>query len=253
MTIKPSPTVSLLAAILMLTIATSMSAQTPTATPPAFEVASIRAVTPNHDTLSFPSFPAVQFTAENMSLKILIAIAYGISDDRIAGEPGWLDSAYFTINAKPEGDAPLTEKQYQPLLQQLLQQRFKLVAHHETRELPGYVLVVAKGGPKLTPAKEKDIDAVAYILPDGVRSASITTKTLASLLSRSVGHPVLDKTAITGTYDLDLHFAPATTTESTLPSIFTAVQEQLGLKLEPQKVPADFLVIDHVEKVPTEN
>jgi uncharacterized protein (TIGR03435 family) len=127
------------------------------------------------------------------------------------------------------------------------------VTHHETRELPGYVLVVAKGGSKLTPAKEKDIDAPAYILPEGVRSVSITTRTLANLLSRSVGHPVLDKTALTGKYELDLHFAPATSTESTLPSIFTAVQEQLGLKLDPQKVPADFLVIDHVEKVPTEN
>jgi uncharacterized protein (TIGR03435 family) len=236
-----------------LAIATPICAQTPAATPPVFEVASIRAVAPNHDTMSFPTFPATQFSVENMSLRLLIAVAYGMSDNRITGQADLLDSAYFTVKAKPEGDTPLTAKQYQPLLQQLLQQRFKLAVHHETKDIPGYALVVAKSGAKLTPAKEKDTDAMAYILEDGLRSVSISTKTLAALLTRPLGQPVMDKTGITGNYILDFHFAPATSTESTFPSIFTAIQEQLGLKLEPQKVPTDFLVIDHVEKVPTEN
>ncbi|HEY5329558.1 MAG TPA: TIGR03435 family protein [Acidobacteriaceae bacterium] len=243
--------ISLLVAILVA--ATPVCAQTPAQTPQAFEVASIRAVDPDHETASFPTFPNTQFTMENMSLRILIAIAYGMSDNRITGQADLLDSAYFTVKAKPGGDTPLTAKQYQPLLQQLLQQRFKLAVHHETKDLPGYALVVAKGGPKLTPAKDKDTAAGAYILEDGLRSAGISTKTLASLLTRPLGQPVMDKTGIEGNYILDLHFAPATSTESTFPSIFTAVQEQLGLKLEPQKVPTDFLVIDHVEKVPTEN
>ena len=190
--------ISLLGAILALAAATPCRAQTPDKTPQAFEVASVRAVTPNHENFSFPTFPAAQFRVENLSLKILIAIAYGISDDRLAAEPSWLDSTYFTINAKPEGDAALTEEQYKPLLQQLLKQRFKLAFHHETRELPGYALVVAKDGPKLTPAKEKDIDAMAYLLPNGVRCPSVSTKTLASLLSRPLGHPVVDKTGLTG-------------------------------------------------------
>jgi len=251
--------ISLPCAVLMLSIATPARAQTPAtptpsvATPQTFEVASIRAVDHDAGMTTFPTFPSAQFTVENMSLRLLIAFAYGMSDNRITGQAELLDSAFFTVKAKPEGDVALTSKQYEPLLQQLLQQRFKLAVHHETKDVQGYALVVAKGGPKLTPAKEEVADAMAYILPEGLRSASISTKTIASLLSRPLGHPVLDKTGITGSYILDLSFAPATSTESTLPSIFTAVQEQLGLKLEPAKVPTDFLVVDHVEKVPTEN
>lgn len=226
------------------------TAQIASQTPPSFEVASVRSVGPDHGFTVFPKFPASQFVAENISLKLLIAIAYGINDNAISAEPGWLDSTYFTVKAKPEGDTPLTAKQYRPLLQQLLKERFKLAVHQETRDVPGYALVVAKGGPKLTPAEKTD--AMAYILSDGLQSASVSLKTVASLLSRPLGHPVIDKTGVTGTYKLNLSFAPTDATESPLPSIFTAVQEQLGLKLESQKVPATFLVIDHVEKLPTE-
>ena len=202
---------------------------------------------------TFPQFPSSQFVVENMSLKLLIAIAFGVSDNQISAGSDWLDSAYFTVKAKPEGDTALTEEQYRPLLQQLLQQRFKLAFHYETKDVPGYVLVVAKGGAKLTAAKEKDADAMAYILENGLQCPSVKMKTLASLLSRPLGHPVVDKTGIDGNYILNLSFAPAASTDSNLPSIFTAVQEQLGLKLESQKVPEKYLVVDHVEKIPSEN
>jgi uncharacterized protein (TIGR03435 family) len=251
------PAIALLGAILALTISASARAQTsaqmPAQAPQAFEVASIRAVGTDPGPGTFPTFPSAQFTMENMPLTIMISMAYGVSDNRIASKPEWMDSTFFTVKAKPEGDVALTQKQYRPLLQQLLQQRFKLAVHHETRDIQGYALVVSKGGPKLTPAKEKDTGATAYILEDGIRGQSMSIEGLASLLTRPLGQPVLDKTGIEGNYILNLTFAPPNSTESTLPSVFTALQEQLGLKLEPQKVPTDFLVIDHVEKVPTEN
>jgi uncharacterized protein (TIGR03435 family) len=231
--------------------ATSALAQAPPAPPKTFEVASVHISGPDNGTLSFPDFPSAHFNVENMSMTILIAIAYGISDNRITAKPDWLDSTFYSVHAKPEGDAALTEKQYQPLLQQFLKDRFKLSAHLETRQVPGYTLVVAKGGSKLTASKEPE--AMAYILPDGVQSAGVEIKILASLLSRPLGHPVVDKTGLTGSYKLDLKFAPATATESDLPSIFTAVEEQLGLKLEAQKVPEEILVIDHIDKIPSDN
>jgi uncharacterized protein (TIGR03435 family) len=247
------PALSMLGAILALVIAAPGRAQTPAETPHSFEVASIRAVGPDPGFTVFPKFPAAQFSGENMSLTLLISLAYGFSDNRISPKPDWLDSTFFTVRAKPEGDVALTAEQYRPLLQQLLQERFKLAVHHETREIPGYALVVAKGGPRLRSANEKNIDAMAYIVKDGLRCPSVSIEVLAGLLTRPVGRPVIDKTGITGHYNLDLRFAPPASTDSPYPSIFTALQEQLGLKLEPQKVPTDFLVIDHVEKVPTEN
>jgi uncharacterized protein (TIGR03435 family) len=216
----------------------------------SFEVASIRMVSDGQETV-FPTFPAPQFTAENTSLTLLIAIAYGMSDNRIVGKPSWLDTTLYTVRAKPEGDASLTEKQYRPLMQDLLQRRFHLAVHFETREVSGYELVVAKGGSKLEITTKSD--AMAYIYSNGLQSASLNTRTLASLLSRPLGHPVVDKTGLTDFYKLKLSFAPVEEPSSGLPDIFTAVQEQLGLKLESKKIPADFLVIDHVDKTPTEN
>ena len=90
-------------------------------------------------------------------------------------------------------------------------------------------------------------------MADGLRAQNIPMRSLAAMLSHPIGGPVVDKTEIAGNYDFKLSYAPEGATDSTLPSIFTAVQDQLGLKLEPQKVPVEMLVIDHVEKVPTEN
>lgn len=223
------------------------SAQTPQEqTPaPAFEVASIRAVEPGA-MARFPEFPSSQFVAENLSAKIYIAVAYGMSDDRILGAPAWVDEAEYTVRAKPEGDKPLTEEQYQPLLKKLLAERFHLSAHFETREVSGYELVVDKSGPKMQ--KAEPADAMAYILSNGLESTSITTETIASLLGRPLGKPVVDSTGLKGSFKLSLHFAPQSGATSDLPDIFTAVQEQLGLKLIPKKVPTKFLVIDHIEK-----
>jgi uncharacterized protein (TIGR03435 family) len=112
-------------------------------------------------------------------------------------------------------------------------------------------LLLEMGGAKLQ--KGRDNPATAYILPDGLRGSNLSTRTLAGMLASPVGEPVVDRRGITGNYDVDLKFAPNGAADSQLPSIFTAVQEQLGLKLEPQKVSMEMVVIDHLDKLPSEN
>lgn len=185
-------------------------------------------------------------------MEVLIEYAFGVDDKQISGENlGWIDSELFDVEAKPEGDAILSYEQVKPLLQNLLRQRFKLAFHREQKDFRGYGLMVAKSGSKLQASKEPS--SGVYILRDGLRGRGIPVTVLASMLARPVGQPVVDKTGITGNYNIVLNFAPEGSTDSTLPSIFTALQEQLGLKLEPQKVPVEMLAIDHLEKVPSEN
>jgi uncharacterized protein (TIGR03435 family) len=228
-----------------------------------FEVASIHMVDPHTvDDLrkgiglaSLSTFPSARFTVRNWTLKILISLAYGVDDKYIQGDPGWLDAQEYDIDAKVEGEKELTYEQMKPLLQQFLEQRFHLATHREEKTLLGYALVVAKGakgGAKLIPSKEGVIPS-AQIFPSGLQARHSTTKDLAQILARPLGYPVVDKTGIEGAYDIKLDFAPANDPNSARPSIFTAVQEQLGLKLESQKVPVELLVIDHVEMIPTEN
>ena len=137
------------------------------------------------------------------------------------------------------------------MLQKLLEERFHLTTHREKKEVSGYALVVAKGGPKLQP--NKGAPQLPFILPDELRTQNQPVKTFAQMLAFPLRQPVEDKTGIDGMYDFDLKFARNDSTDSTLPSIFSAVQEQYGLRLVPQKVTIDTLVIDHVDKTPTEN
>jgi uncharacterized protein (TIGR03435 family) len=236
--------------------------QTP-ATPapqPKFEVASIRMVAPlseqevRHGLGNVPwsTFPTNRFTGHRITLEILISLAYGVDSKYIQGDPDWLGSQEYSIEAKVEGDKELTYEQMQPLFQHLLEERFHLVTHRVTKPTSGYALVVAKGGPKLTPAKE-GVMPHGQILPNGVQAWHMDLGHFVQILVRPAGGPVVDKTGIQGSYDFKLSYAPANDPNSSLPSLFTALPEQLGLKLEFQKVPVEMLVIDHVDKIPTEN
>ena len=249
--------VLIFAASLALAIpATSQLAPGPT----EFEVASIRPVEPHSieelqrgiGAASVSHFPANLFTADNMPLGVIIQIAFGVDGNRIIGKPDWVDSQLWQISAKVDGDAMLSGEQMRPLLQKLLQQRFDLTAHRESRSVAGFALVVAKGGTKLQGSKDGE-KPFFYILSNGVEGRATSMVTLAAVLERPSGRPVIDKTGIAGKYDIKVHYAPADDPKSDLPDLFTAVQEQLGLKLESQKVPVDYLVIDHVERTPTEN
>lgn len=225
---------------------------------PKFEVASIRLVEdfdklPENKQSSYTSPPgAVQFTVTNIDFAGLISMAFGIDCAfQLAGTPAWFNEARYDIAAKPEGDVGLSYEQLRPLLQQLLQERFHLSYHREIKNFQGYALVIAKGGPKLQPSKS-DFGLARYWRGE-VQGQKESVKTLASMLGRLSKKPVADQTGLKGTYDFELRYAPLEDTDSTLPSIFTAVQEQLGLKLEKQMVPMEMFVIDRVDRVPTEN
>jgi uncharacterized protein (TIGR03435 family) len=217
----------------------------------SFEVASVRASQHGCGMTSISPWGATRFTATNASMMLLLGIAFGVSPNHVSAKTDWLETQCYDIDAKSENDLSLSYEQVHEPLQQLLKQRFQLRFHYETREVNGYALVVAKGGSRLQ--RGKDIQTVEYILPDGLRGESMSMSSLAAMLASPTGRTVIDKTGITGNYNIDLKYAPSGATDSQYPSVFTAVQEQLGLKLELQKVPVEMLVIDHLEKMPTEN
>jgi uncharacterized protein (TIGR03435 family) len=143
----------------------------------------------------------------------------------------------------------------QPLFQNLLKERLHLAAHIERRIVPGYALVIAKGGSKLKPNTGAPYTGMGMGFE--YKFQNVSAEYLASLIDSTVNQPVVDKTGLPGMYDFDLKFNrddhPEDPPHPDYGSIFSAVQEQLGLKLEKQQVPVDYLVIDHVERVPTAN
>ena len=220
---------------------------------PTFEVASVKPSPPGHSPItSLSDYGTGQFAATNISLQLLLQIAYGVANYQITSAPSWRDEQRYDILAKPEDGVRLTPDQLRPRLQQLLEQRFKLAVHRGMKNFDCYVLVVAKGGPKLEKANS-DPSGRGIGYPGGLRLPNSSMDGLASMLVSPAGRPVVDKTGITGTYDIVLDYARDGDTNASLPSLFTALQEQLGLKLEARKLPLEMLVIDHVERIPTEN
>jgi len=243
----------------------------------AFEVSAVKVSKAGSDG-SDSDFENGRFTATNCSVKTLIEFeGYGIPESRILGGPKWIGTEKFDIEAKMEDGAvsrlqalPNEErrKQTRAMFQRLLADRFKLAAHWETRELPIYALVVARKGPNFQTTKEPDGRSGTSNNNGKFAARGLTMEQLADALtrelSRDLGRPVIDKTGVAGRYDFDLHWTPERDTvavhEQTSgalasdsgPSIFTAMQEQMGLKLESTKGPVQVLVIDHVE-MPTEN
>jgi uncharacterized protein (TIGR03435 family) len=212
----------------------------------------------------------------NFSIKDLIASAYEIKRYLISGGPSWVDSAGFDVQAKVAAEdvavfknLPATQRGL--MLRKLLIERFHLAVHIESKTLPVYNLVVAGGGPKLTvaapdPPPAPDADPSDKPKPRSwismgngmVKLENMPLSGLVNQLGYSLDHPVIDKTGLTGKYDLSLKWRPDNQPPSDnssadeLPGLFTALQEQLGLKLEPSKGPVDTLIIDHVE-MPTAN
>ena len=214
----------------------------------------------------------------NVTLKMLISNAYGIRADLISGAPGWVDSDHFDFDAKVAGAdvdtyKKLNREQKRAMLTAALTERFKLKVHTETKIVPVYELTVAKGGPKLkesAPVETKKDDAPAsgasgtpsigaakrmssFSIGGGhFQFAGAPISALAAQLSSVERRSVIDKTGLTGSYDIDLKWtpddAPAGGDADTGPSIFTALQEQLGLKLAPGKVPVLTVVVDRVQK-----
>ena len=189
---------------------------------------------------------------ENRTLRMLISTAYGVLDERISG-PGWLDDARFTITAKPPvGYQP---SQLSTLTRNLLIDRFGLVAHQEKKDVSGFALRVDAGGHRLVTTRSERTFLTArpgLISGNGRRIAEIVPT-----LARSVGSPVRDETGLSGSYDIKLQWTPqlnagGNTSEPEV-SLFTALREQSGLRLEPARVLVDVVVVDRIARVPTEN
>ncbi len=222
----------------MLLIATVAIASAQTQ--PAFDAASVKAIDPGDNRTSYSSHN--EFMG---SLQSLIWFAYGVEDYRISGGPKWLTTDKFDVIYKPSGP------QAKLMLRTLLAERFKLAVHTETRQMPVYALVVAKGGPKMEKADAPGGSGGGPAMIQGTMEMS----TLAdNYLSSTLRRRVIDQTGLTGAYKLSLKWTPddKTVTDNSPPSLFTAIQEQLGLRLESTKGPVEILVIDHAEK-PTEN
>jgi uncharacterized protein (TIGR03435 family) len=222
------------------------------------------------------------FSARNLTLMNLVKAAYGIpfgtTDSRITGAPKWLDSEKYDVEAKIDSAAVDELNKLSPdqrtlaqrqMLQALLADRCKMMIHRETKDLPIYSLVITKNGPKLVEANPDEVTSISASR-DGA-SEIITGKArsiadLARWLSVSLGCPVLDMTGLTGKYDYKLEWTPDDSPAQTVPgsasdrtpplasadsigpSLFTAIQEQLGLKLVAGKGPVEIIVIDHIER-----
>lgn len=187
------------------------------------------------------------------TLKSLLVMAYGVRSDQISDGPGWIGSDRFDINAKAEGSVDhIPEHQLHAMLQALLEERFQLKVHYKSQRGTVYALVVGKNGPKFQASSEvrKSMSARWGAGRSQFTLKKATMEALAGRLISAVGNPVVDKTDLKGEYDFTVEWTPegAPPSDSNLPSIFTAVQEQLGLRLEAQKGDVEFLVIDHVER-----
>jgi uncharacterized protein (TIGR03435 family) len=226
--------------------------------PLRFEVASVKPSTDQSSGSSGGKSGHGRLTLTNATLKRCIMGAYGLGPNLIAGGPDWLDSDRFEIVAKSEqsdGDEVLMK-----MLQTLLAERFKLAVHRETRTIRAYVLEVAKNGPKLD--KAKDDNAITRNGRGLIDAKAISMIRFAEVLSRQMDLPVVNQTGLEGAFDLKLEWDSESEKKVKLPadipsvesgpSLFTAIQQQLGLRLSTLKTPVEVLVIDHAEK-PSEN
>lgn len=210
-------------------------------------------------------YPGGRITVTNYTLKMLIHESYGIPEFRILGGPKWAGEDRFSIVAKPPANSksanvtPANPKLPPPveellMVRALLTDRFRLIVHEETKEGPMLVLVVGSQGAKLTAARNKDaFPVVGYgrtgvaERPDFMHGENASMGLFAKRLSVDIERPVLDQTALNGTFDFEFEYARNLSESAEGPSLFGAIQ-QLGLKLIPKKGPVLHLVIDHAEK-----
>jgi uncharacterized protein (TIGR03435 family) len=256
-------------------IVASLSAQpaNPDAPKPRFEVATVRLNKSGGTGAALDLRPGGRLVGTNQMVRNLIRIAFNLQPHQIIGGPAWIDADRFDIAAK-SADADLDAKgmmspeQFTLRLQALLEERFNMKTHWETRQVPAYAMVLAgKLGPTLKAHTGNcDRESNGIVPPPGsptshcvtvanrtpssatVLGTGITMDTLARNLSNAAGRTVVDRTGLSGIYDVELAFTPEPSPETPGPSLFTAVQEQLGLRLEAERAPIRVLVIDAVER-----
>jgi uncharacterized protein (TIGR03435 family) len=231
---------------------------------PAFEVATIKPASPDAKAGRFITMQGTnRFIVKYYTLKLLIAAAYNLSPKVVSGGPTWVDSDHFDIVAETPGDKQPARPEQMAMLQSLLEERFKLTFHREPKDFPIYALQVAKDGPKLkesTAPVGDPAQLISTVYPQRIHlpARNATMGDFASLLQRALlDRPVVDQTGLAGRYDFDLDWAPDETqfggevpvapADAQAPPFFTAIQQQLGLRLEAMRGNVDALVIDHAE------
>jgi uncharacterized protein (TIGR03435 family) len=231
---------------------------------PSFEVATVR---PSPVGVEGPrySLRGRTFVAAAASLRDLIKFAYGVHASQIVGAPAWVASDRHDVEGVPGGQGIPNDRQFRAMLQKLLADRFRLAFHREQRELPAFVVVLGSGTPKLTPTQSPGSLPVAGMGPGVFYGVNATTTDFAiALQGAAMDRPVVDQTGLTGRWDFRLEWTPDPSQfggrafsvgppdANRPPALFTAIQEQLGLKLESRRAAVDVLVIERVEK-PSEN
>lgn len=260
---------------LAVTMGVGHAQTTPPASRPEFEVASVK---PNNGLDERPGMQVRyggHVTIHAMTVRTLIGAAYNIDESfQVSGGPRWTETDRYDIVAQAPPQVPTASFEWwRPRLQSLLADRFRLALHRETKELPVYELVPAKGGVKIAPLREgacmvADPQKPTRVQPGeppprfcnnlrytrgGIDAIGIDMTRLANTLAAILKRTVVNKTGFTGMFDLHLEYAAVEdTADTTRPSIFTALQERLGLRLESAKGPVQVLVVDHVER-PSDN
>jgi uncharacterized protein (TIGR03435 family) len=256
---------------------------------PQFEVASIKPAAPDARGMFIRGTPGGRINLTNMPLKEMIVMAWRLQPFQVSGGPAWMESLHWDVSAKPDHQPKQDELGL--MIQALLEDRFQLKFHRETKEMPIYALVLArkdgKLGPGLTESKEGSCTQFdpknppappepgkpptifcggMFMSPRSMRASGTPVASMIPMLSRTLGRTVVDKTGLSGKYDINLEFTPDESlalqpppdapkpppSDSAGPSLYTALQEQLGLKLDSQKGPVEIFVIDGAEK-PSEN
>ncbi len=247
-------------AALSILLATPLLAQTPDVKKTAaFEVAAIRPAKDdgNHSSNSDKGL----YRTHNLTLKELIARAYDVDISLVSGGPNWIDSDSYDITARiPEEFAEQTRDTLPQMIASLLAERFQLVVHREPKQVSGYALVLSKKGPKMEPAKPDEKGSGTSTNNQHLKAHNLTMEGFARYLTRNreIAMPVVDKTGLTGAFNFELEWKPdqlqgkPEAAADDHPSIFTAMQQGLGLELKSTKVPIVTVVIDHAEK-PQEN
>jgi uncharacterized protein (TIGR03435 family) len=237
---------------------------------PSFEVATIKPSPPNRLAGKKFSFRGGHFMTINTNMNDLISRAYGLHARQIVGGPDWFGTDLYDIEGKPDSEGIPNDKQIKTMLQKLLADRFKLTFHHDKRELSVYVISVASGGPKMTTSGSDSGTSFHLRGLGDLLATSMTMTGFAERMQRGVmDKPVVDQTGLPGRYDFELKWTPdesqfaqfrgigavvppPSSDPNAPPGLYTAMQEQLGLKMGTAELLDDTIVVDHVEK-PSEN
>jgi uncharacterized protein (TIGR03435 family) len=249
------------ALLFAVALAAALPVQAQPAVAPRFVAASVKANTSIRNGIGNKFDPGMMRWT-NAPLAVLIQAAFGLRGYQAVGWPQWLNVDKWDIDAKTDG--PTNSKQKYEMLQTLLAERFGLQFHREMKDIQGYSLVIAKGGPKLHEAKEGEVSSA----PAGTRidrglisGHQVHMEDWVGFLTGELGCPFEDNTGLKGVYDFKLEWSPdegqpnsgGEPGDPNGPTIFAAMQDQLGLKLEVKKFPVEMFVIDHIDRLPTAN